>query len=175
MAPASLVLYQYGDNMFHHRWVDEANSLAFYVTEAANSPNLVIKLHREPKWAQMHPSIMGPEKSWFYLGPGNIPGYVCYGNNPSHHGMMEKFRKRKRDSGSSRYFTSQQGKDYKWKIAPTKMECTDSGTTLAVYEISDPEADYHGKLTLKSAALPLVTEIMTSLVLNKMAIDLSWD
>jgi hypothetical protein len=31
MAPTSIVLYQYGDNMFHHRWTDDANNLAFSV------------------------------------------------------------------------------------------------------------------------------------------------
>jgi hypothetical protein len=41
--------------------------------------------------------------------------------------------------------------------------------------MSQPEEDHYGKLTLKSGALPLATEIMTSLVLNKMAIDLGWD
>lgn len=63
-------------------------------SQASNSPTLLIKLHREPEWAQLHQSILGPEKSWFYLGPNKQPGYVCYGNNQTNHGMMEKFRKR---------------------------------------------------------------------------------
>ncbi|KAF5364264.1 hypothetical protein D9756_000102 [Leucocoprinus leucothites] len=175
MAPAPLVLYQKGDNMFFHQWVDEAGSVAFSVTEASKSPNLVIKLHREPRWAQLHTSILGPEKSWFYLGPNQKPGYVCYGNNQTNLGMIEKFRKRKRDGSSSRYFTSQSGKEYKWKITQTRMECTDSWTTLAVWELTQPEEEHYGKLTLRAAALPLATEIMTSLVLNKMAADLGWD
>jgi len=89
--------------------------------------------------------------------------------------MVEKFRKQKREGSSSRYFTSQSGKEYKWKISPTKMECVDGWSTIAIYEISHHEAEYYGKITLKSAALPLATEIMTSLVLNKMATDLGWE
>jgi len=161
--------------MFHHRWTDDANNLAFSVSEADNTPNLVVKLHREPKWAQLHPAVLGPERSYFFLGPHRTPGYICYGNNQTNHGMMEKFRKQKREGSSSRYFTTQSGRDYKWKISPTRMECVDGWTTLAIYEVSHHEAEYHGKITLRSGALALATEIMTSLVLNKMAGDLGWE
>ncbi|EKM79792.1 hypothetical protein AGABI1DRAFT_113076 [Agaricus bisporus var. burnettii JB137-S8] len=180
MAPAPIVLYQYGDNMFSHRWLDDANNVAFTISEASHNPTLVIKLHREAKWAGLHPTMLGPEKSWYYLGPGNKAGYVCYGNNQTNHNMSEKFRKKKREGSSSRYFTSQAGKEYKWKITETKMECFEgwthlASTPIASYEISHHEAEYHGKVTLRGNAIALATEIMTSLVLNRMAADLGWD
>lgn len=68
--------------------------------QASVHPTLVIKLHREHKWAELHSTMLGPEKSWFYLGPGNRPGYVCYGNNQINHNMSEKFRKKKKDSST---------------------------------------------------------------------------
>ncbi|KAL9713212.1 hypothetical protein Ac2012v2_004453 [Leucoagaricus gongylophorus] len=76
MSSAPLILYQHGVNMLHHQWIDETGNVAFTVSEASNSPTLLIKLHREPEWAQLHQSILGPEKSWFYLGPNKQPGFV---------------------------------------------------------------------------------------------------
>jgi len=84
------------------------------------------------------------------------------------------------------------GKEYRWKITPAKIEvgsgaiisilqanfhvqCTDSRTTLAVWERSKPEEEHQGKLTLTAAAFLMEIEIMTSLVLNIMAADLNWD
>jgi hypothetical protein len=75
-------------------------NIVYSHSQADTTPNLVIKLHREPKWTQLHSSIMGPEKSWFYLGPSNQSGFVIYGNNQTHLNMMDKFRKRKRDGST---------------------------------------------------------------------------
>lgn len=44
-------------------------------------PNLVLKLIREPQWAQQHPDIMGPSSSFFYFGPSRTPGHFAYGNS----------------------------------------------------------------------------------------------
>ena len=55
------------------------------------------------------------------------------------------------------------------------VQCMDLQTTLAVWECSKPEEEHQGKLTLMPAALPIIIEVMTSLVVNKMAGDLNWD
>ena len=51
--------------------------------DADYQPNLVIQITRESQWSQQHPSIMGPDKSFFYFGPQTQAGYVVYGNGPS--------------------------------------------------------------------------------------------
>ena len=55
------------------------------------------------------------------------------------------------------------------------VQCTDSRTTVAVWERSKPEEEYQGKLTLMATAFSMEIEIMTSLVLSIMAADLNWD
>ena len=104
-------------------------------------PNLVIKLTREATWSQQHPSIMGPNNSYFYFGPDTSSGYIMYGNNPTSHLMTHSIRQKREGSTyvqqthfppihpvtdvgpcRSRYFTSQNGKDYKWRVTPRRME-----------------------------------------------------
>lgn len=50
----------------------------------------------------------------------------------------------------------------------------DGRTTLAVWELSHPEDEFHARLTIKHSGLPLVTEIVTTLLLNRMSQALSW-
>ncbi|KAG6844362.1 hypothetical protein H0H87_007543 [Tephrocybe sp. NHM501043] len=75
----------------------------------------------------------------------------------------------------SRYFTSQNGKDYKWRISPSRMELFDGRTTLAIWELSHPDDDFHARLTIKPPGLPVVTEIVTTLAMNRMAQELQWE
>lgn len=45
-------------------------------------PNKIIRLIREEPWATAHSSyIMGPDKSYFFFGAEERPGYVVYGNS----------------------------------------------------------------------------------------------
>lgn len=50
----------------------------------------------------------------------------------------------------------------------------DNGKTLAVWEVSSPDKEYYAKLTIFPKAMPLVTELMTTLILNQMALGLTW-
>jgi hypothetical protein len=109
--------------------------------QVEQTPNLVIKITREPQWSQLHPTIMGPNNSFFYFGPSITPGYVVYGNGPSM--AMSSLSKQKKEGStyvlsftsvldlprvdrpdvrSSRYYTGQNGKEYKWKISAQRME-----------------------------------------------------
>ncbi|KAG6917665.1 hypothetical protein DXG01_001640 [Tephrocybe rancida] len=142
--------------------------------QAGFHPNAVFKLTREPAWSQQHPTIMGPGKSYFYFGPDNTPGYIIYGNNRNTLPMPHFIRQR-REASTSRYFTSQNGKDYKWRISPSRMELFDGRTTLAVWELSDPDDEFHARLTIKPPGLPVVTEIVTTLAMNRMAQELQWE
>ncbi|KAF5387946.1 hypothetical protein D9615_000782 [Tricholomella constricta] len=167
------VLLQFGDDPFNNAFEDLEGRSAFTVTAAGYNPNTVIKLTREAEWSQQHPSIMGPVNSYFYFGPENAPGYIIYGNNRNTI-PMPYFIRQRRDGSTSRYFTSQSGKDYKWRIAPTRMELLDGRTSLAVWELSHPEDEFHARLTVKPPGLPIVTEIVTTLALNRMSQQLQW-
>jgi len=73
------------------------------------------------------------------------------------------------------YFTAQNGKELKWKISNERMECFDGRTVIAVWErVAQLHKDYRGSLTVKHSGLPIVTEIVTSLILNRMADALNW-
>ena len=52
--------------------------------QVAHDPNPVVRLIREGDWSQQHPTIMGPDNSYFYLGPESTAGYIVYGNNRTH-------------------------------------------------------------------------------------------
>uniref|UniRef100_A0A8H7Y009 DUF6593 domain-containing protein n=1 Tax=Psilocybe cubensis TaxID=181762 RepID=A0A8H7Y009_PSICU len=171
--PGSFVLYQYGDDPLSHRFVDTESRLAFTMSVARN-PNPVIRLTRESTWSQLHPSIMGPDNSFFYFGPESSSGYIVYGGGQIHIPMNYFLRPGKREGSLSRYFRCQNGKDYKWKIGSHRMECVDGRTVLATWEVSQPDKDYHAILTIKPNAMALITEIATSLVLNRVALALGW-
>ncbi|KAI0340828.1 hypothetical protein BDW22DRAFT_1359663 [Trametopsis cervina] len=136
-------------------------------------PNLLLKLVREAPWAQQHPDIMGPVSSFFYFGPSRTPGNLAYGNT-STHPMANDIRPSKRDS-NTRYFLTQSGKEYKWKVSPTRYECYDhKNVQVAVWEVVQGGESFNARLTLKQAALPVVTEIVTTLTLNRISQVLNW-
>ncbi|KAJ7590280.1 hypothetical protein C8J56DRAFT_859705 [Mycena floridula] len=179
------VLLQFGSDPFNSRYEDLEGRSVFSLSLASPSPTLIIRLTREPQWAQQHPGVMGPERSWFYFGPpsgGNLadfrvervsPGYVVYGNNRISLPMAHLVRQQRAGS-TSRYFTAQSGRDYKWRISETRMECLYNRTTLAIWELSHPEDEHHARLTIKPQGLPLITEIITTLILNRMYLELKW-
>ncbi|KAL0950358.1 hypothetical protein HGRIS_010325 [Hohenbuehelia grisea] len=167
------VLLQFGDDPCNIRFEDLESRPAFTVSEVAQTPNLVVMLSREPAWSQQHPNIMGPTRSFYYFGPGRSPGYLAYGNSPTQ--AMSNSIRQKRDGSASRYFTPQNGsKEYKWKISPQRMECVDGRSTIAVWERSQPEDEFHARLTIKPAGMPIVTEILTTLTLNRVGMALNW-
>jgi len=168
MSSGQHVLLQFGGDAFNARYEDLEGRPAFTITPVAHQPNLVVKLTREATWSLQHPSIMGPDNSFFYFGPGLSFGFVAYGNN-RHSTRMAQLSFAKREGSTSRYFTSQSGKEYKWRISPQRMECIDGRTTLAVWELSHPEDEFYARLTIKHSALSIVTELLTTLSLNRMS------
>ncbi|KAJ3906558.1 hypothetical protein F5879DRAFT_797391 [Lentinula edodes] len=202
----SYVLLQYGTDPFNNRYEDPEGRLAFSLSLASQSPNLVIRLARHIPWAQQYPNVMGPENAYFYFGPETSPGYIVYGNNRISLPMSHLSRQQ-REGSTSRYFTAQSGRHYKWRITPHRMEvpmanmiysadeflfcsiplsylpynervychCMDGRTCLAVWEaVPSTEYDYDARLTLRPSALMLITEIMTTLILNRMYLALNW-
>ncbi|KAK0443926.1 uncharacterized protein EV420DRAFT_1484810 [Desarmillaria tabescens] len=149
---SSVVLLQFGSDPFSFRFEDLQGRPAF----TFNTP---------PLWV--------PSNSFFYFGPRTSPGYIVYGNNPLNLPMSHLMRQ-ERDKSSSRYFTSQSGNNYKWRMSNTRMECMDGRTLLASWDLSSPEDDFHARLTIKPSGLHIVTEIVTTLILNRMAQDLNW-
>ncbi|TFK43991.1 hypothetical protein BDQ12DRAFT_203849 [Crucibulum laeve] len=174
-ASQSYVLLQFGDDPFRHRYEDLEGRAAFTIGEANVSPNMVIRITREAAWSQQHPSIMGPDNAYLYFGPDNGQGTYAYGNNrQTIH--MSWLRIQRRDNSTSRYFRGQNGRsDYKWRFPNAyRMELFDGRTQLATWEVSPPGAEHHARLVIKHAGLAIVTEILTSLTLNRMASALGW-
>ncbi|KAF8138830.1 hypothetical protein EV363DRAFT_1522831 [Boletus edulis] len=168
---ATYVLLQFGDDSFSHRFEDLESRPAFTVY-AHELPTIVVQVAREPEWSQQHPDIMGPNNAYLYFGPNKSRGFLVYGNGkevPMAHQIRQK-----KDSSTSRYFTTQHGKELKWKIFPQKMECVDGRTTVATWELSQPEDVFNARLTIRHAGLCVVTEILTTLTLNRMAMALNW-
>ncbi|KAJ6562738.1 hypothetical protein DFH09DRAFT_920687 [Mycena vulgaris] len=196
------VLLQYGSDAFNARFQDLEGRAAFTVYQASHNPNLIVKLAREAVWSQHHPGTMGPDAAYFYFGPSvpsyssvygagtptPSPGYIMYGNN-RHSIPMGYMRRQNREGSLSRYFTAQSGKEYKWRITPQRMEVrpfaafqtskpsfslAEGRTILAVWELSAPSDAHDARLTIKHAGLAIVTEIMTTLTINRMSQALGW-
>lgn len=55
-----------------------------------------------------------------------------------------------------------------------KFQCLDGRSTVATWELSQPEDVFSARLTIKHSGLTMVTEILTTLCLNRMALDLDW-
>ncbi|KZP21612.1 hypothetical protein FIBSPDRAFT_740381 [Athelia psychrophila] len=168
------VLLQYGSDPFQYRMEDIEGRPAFTMyIDAPPVSNVVVRLMREASWEENRPEIAGPHAAVLYFGPNNSPGRIHYGNAPEM--LMWDMMVQKKESSSSRYFKSQGGKECKWKISPVRMECVSGRTTVALWEHSDPEDEFHARLTIRPAGLPIVTEIVTTLTLNRMAQALSWE
>jgi len=167
------VLLQFGEDPFSSKFEDLEGRPAFSVKEVERNPNLLVRLTREPEWSQQHPNIMGPNKSFLYFGPDRSLGYLVYGNGPTQ--PMSNSIRQKREASTSRYFTAQNGKDYKWKTSPTRMECVDGRSNIiAVWERSQPEDEHHARLTVRPQGLAIVTEILTTMTLNHISQNLRW-
>ncbi|KAJ7075080.1 hypothetical protein B0H15DRAFT_792314 [Mycena belliarum] len=180
------VLLQYGADAFDARFTDLEGRAAF---TASHTPNLVLKLAREAAWAQHHPGVMGPDAAYFYFGPSApsytsvyapgtpapSPGYVVYGNN-RHSIPMAALRRRTREGSASRYFTAQSGREYKWRVGTQRMELADGRTLLATWEPAAPAlvGEPDARVTLRGPALAVVTEVLATLVLNRVGGALGW-
>ncbi|KAF9523269.1 hypothetical protein CPB83DRAFT_887033 [Crepidotus variabilis] len=170
------ILFQHGSDPQKHHYQDQENNLAYKLEEFTqkDDPNRVIRLARDVQWAQQRPTAMGPDNSYFYLGPENNIGYLIYGSTSTRIPMSSMLRGGKKEGSVSRYWKGQNGSQYKWKVTPTRMECLDNGRTLALWEVNSSESDHYSKLTLYPKAIPLITEVLTTLILNQMALKLEW-
>ncbi|KAI6100150.1 hypothetical protein F5141DRAFT_1140600 [Pisolithus sp. B1] len=161
------VLLQFGSDPFAFRFEDLEGRPAFTVYQ---NPS-VVKVTREAEWSQQHPDIMGPASAFLYFGPANARGYMQI--SMSNH--LRQKREKQLVQCSSRYFTTRTGKELKWKVSPQRMECVDGRSTVAAWELSQPEDVFSARLVLKHSALTYVTELLTTLILNRMALALNWD
>jgi hypothetical protein len=53
-------------------------------------------------------------------------------------------------------------------------QLADGRSTLAVWELSAPTDEFDARLTIKHTGLAIVTEIMTTLTINRMSESLGW-
>ncbi|KAH8096598.1 hypothetical protein BXZ70DRAFT_1009602 [Cristinia sonorae] len=169
----TFILLQYGEDFRNMRFEDLEGRLAFSLRTVEETPNMILRLSRESQWSQHHSAIMGPTSSFFYFGPARSQGYLAYGNNPTQ--PMANSRRQKNPSSTSRYFLAQNGAEYKWRISSERLECVDSkGVILASWELAEPGDEFHARLTVKPAALSLITEVVTTLTLNRIGSSLNW-
>ncbi|KAF9653414.1 hypothetical protein BDM02DRAFT_3108050 [Thelephora ganbajun] len=169
----SYVLLEVGSQPYFTTFQDLDGRLAFSINDVEQKPNLLVRLMREPQWSQQHPEIMGPSTSFMYFGPGKSSGYLIYGNGPNQ--PMNSSVRQKKGVANTRYFTAQNGKELKWKIIDGRMECYNGRTVIATYEsVTSADKKTTAKLTIRQPGLPICTEIVTALLLNRMALAFGW-
>ncbi|EAU82598.1 hypothetical protein CC1G_07880 [Coprinopsis cinerea okayama7 len=170
MPATTYTLWQYGDEPMRHAYRDDNGLEAFTIAIVSQDPNKIVRITREAPWTEQHETIMGPANSFLYLGADDHPGYVVYGNGTIHISMNFFLRPGKKENS-----TAQNGKDYKWKIVNShRMECVDGRTTLAIWEITSPTHEAFARLELHPSSLTFITEILTSLTLNRIAQAQGW-
>lgn len=165
-------LLQMGSDPMFLCFQDLQERQAFTVITIDQNANPVIKVSREAQWSQQHPDIMGPENAFLYLGPGSARGYMVYGNGDEVN--MANYLRQKSQGSPSRYFTTLTGKELKWKLFPDKMECIDNHSIVAVWVPGESQDGSSARLTLQHSTLSYITELVTTLILNRMALQLNW-
>jgi len=169
----SYTLLELDSDPFSTKFEDADGRPAFTIDEVEQKPNLLVRVTREEAWSLQHPDIMGPSAAFLYFGPAKSSGYLVYGNSPTQ--PMSNSIRQKKGMAGTRYFNTQAGKELKWKVSGQKMECVDGRTVVAVWEpVPSSDKKYEAKLTVKKSSLPIITEIVTALILNRMAEALKW-
>lgn len=174
---SSVVLWVYGDDPMRHKLADVEGTHAFTVNVVSQSPNsmTVVKVSRDTDFAHKYPSILGPDNSFLHLGPNNRGGYALYGGNTTQYPMANFRQTGKHKDSVTKYWLAMNGKTYKWELySPHKMECKDDISLLASWETTPATEKHFAVVTLEPAALPLITEILTSLVVNRIAQANGW-
>ena len=63
----------------------------------------------------------------------------------------------------------------RWRELTARPQCVDAkGNVVALWETSQLSDPFAAKLTIKHAALPIITEIVTTLTLNRIAQVSNW-
>ena len=92
--PPPIVATRYGVIFHAGRRLTDSRCLH---SQVERYPNPVVRITREAEWAQQHPSIMGPDNSYLYLGPESTAGYIIYGSNQTQIPMNFFLRPGKRE------------------------------------------------------------------------------
>ncbi|KAF7968019.1 hypothetical protein HWV62_32192, partial [Athelia sp. TMB] len=135
--------------------------------------NAVIRLLREAPWEEQHSEIQGPQAAVYYFGPDKGPGYVMFGNAPKIT-MVDMMLHKKDSSTVIDQFPLLQVTERQGMQVEIIASAYGGRTTLALWELSEPEDIFHARLTIQPAGLPIVTEIVTTLTLNRMVATLDW-
>ena len=59
-------------------------------------------------------------------------------------------------------------------LTTPRAQCFDGRTLLATWEVSPPREDYFASLVVRERGMSIITEILTSLIINRMAMALGW-
>jgi hypothetical protein len=154
-------------------------------------------VNREKGWAQQHASdIKGSSSAFLYFDHARRPAHVAFGAGERQR-AADWLRPARKDA-RVRAFTSQSigefGGEYKWRACSSeKLEvwpvfCTSCGQPSerlpqllkgsAVIATWERKLDVDGndaQLTLKHAALPIITDVLATLTLNRMRLELGWE
>ncbi|EJD35327.1 hypothetical protein AURDEDRAFT_117398 [Auricularia subglabra TFB-10046 SS5] len=148
---------------------------AYTFTHIFRNPDLS-RVRREEAWENLKPGVHGPRDAVLEWGPNVTLGNVAFGTRPR--GPMAALIVKKRDASRagkvSRYF-SIQGVECKWKIDGDRWECVDaSNRPLAEWVRDHSRPNYYGRLIVHKAGYLVITEIVATLVLNRIATIKNW-
>jgi len=113
----------------------------------------------------LHPQ-KEPASAWLYFtSEDKMEGYIKFGSREPT--SLAEHVAQAHPSSSSRWFTGLDGQRYKWKPASRSLHCYDAkDRLLAVYEYGVDDV-FFAKLDIKQGAENMVTEIVTTLLLNR--------
>jgi len=160
----------------HCVYEDEQGQPAFTINFNTAEVNGISIVKREKRWSQFHPLAgRGPEMAFLHWGPMQSPGHLYIGNVSYSQPMKEFLVVGKKQNSVSRYFDSREGRRYKWKANGNTLELLDKRKNqIALWNPNDRDLNGRPLLTISEAGLHMSTEIIMTLLLNKVSKDQSW-
>ncbi|CEL63922.1 hypothetical protein RSOLAG1IB_05687 [Rhizoctonia solani AG-1 IB] len=165
-APTFTVLFDSTGDLFNNEFIDAEGRVIYKLATLHTQPN-VTQLERTKERLALHPSE--PWRAVMQFGNGGELGHLYLGERPAT--PMATYLKRKSGlPGRSRFFVAVDGNEYQWRPGSRRIECYDKNDRLiALYEwlLDGPS---HARLEIKIGGWHILSEIMTTLLLNRYAI-----
>ncbi|KDQ15465.1 hypothetical protein BOTBODRAFT_173944 [Botryobasidium botryosum FD-172 SS1] len=163
----AFTLYDLSGNLSADNEFRDSQVRTAYFIQAVRQEPVATKITRMTDW------IAAPDHepwcTWLYFSSGTaMQGWIKFGSqSPT---PMGDHLRPLAPTSSTRCYTGLDGREYMWRHASRRLECYDNQERLlAVYEYLLDDV-YFAKLDIKWGAEPLVTEIVTTLLLNRHAI-----
>ncbi|KAF8602575.1 hypothetical protein BDV93DRAFT_509127 [Ceratobasidium sp. AG-I] len=162
-APTFIILFDTTGDLFDNEFKDVEGRVMYQLETLQNQPR-VTQLTRTQERLALHPTE--PWRATMHFGAADGLGHLQLGEREVV--PMANYLRRKGSAG--RYFVAVDGNEYQWRPASRRLECYDKNDRLiAMYEwlLDGPS---HARLEIKIGGWHILSELISTLLLNRYAI-----